>query len=80
MANKETKIQEGAVLADFVRSDGWEIVKTIIHTQIEADKSQLTQQSMKELEEIRFLQGRINGCQFVLEKVQHRINFYRGNG
>lgn len=77
MANKDTKLQEGAVLAELVRSDGWQLIESFIHTQIQNDTSQLTQPSTKEIEEIRFLQGRINGCQFVLQKVQDRINLYR---
>lgn len=75
--NKEAKIQEGAILADFVRTDGWQLVESIIHTQISECTTKLTQPGMKEIEEIRFLQGQINGCQAILQKVQHRIKEYR---
>lgn len=77
MADKITQIQEGAVLVDLVASDGWGVLENLIQTQIKNDIGQLTQQATKDIETIRFLQGRIDGNRQLIQKVQDRIKAYR---
>lgn len=75
--NKQTKIQDGGTLDALLRTDGWEVLERLIHTQIADDTNRLTQAAMKELADVRFLQGRIDGCRQILSKVQDRIKAFR---
>ena len=75
--NKQIAIQEGGILDGLMRTDGWEVLERLIHTQITDDTNRLTQATVKELADVRFLQGRIDGCRQILTKVQYRIKAFR---
>lgn len=75
--NKAIKAQEGGMLDALLRTDGWEVLERLIHTQIADDTNRLTQPAMKELADIRHIQGRIDGCRQILSKVQDRIKVFR---
>ena len=77
--NKQIKIQEGGILEALLRTDGWEVLERLVQTQIVDDTNRLTQAAMKDLADIRFTQGRIDGCRQILSKVQDRVKVFREN-